>query len=91
MTYRLFTTTRFRKSLAKCLKRGLNKNLLDEVLSILVNEGRLPKKYLPHPLQGKYSGYWECHLQPNWLLIWKQDDTQLTLLLVNTGTHSDLF
>ena len=72
-------------------KKGLDISLLSEVLSLLVNTGSLPSKYRPHKLIGKYAGAWECHIQPDWLLIWQQDDIALTLLLIDSGTHSDIF
>ncbi|MGC4129045.1 MAG: type II toxin-antitoxin system YafQ family toxin [Bergeyella sp.] len=53
--------------------------------------GTLPAKYKPHKLSGNYAGCWECHIKPDWLLIWKQNDNELILLLMDTGTHSDLF
>lgn len=58
---------------------------------MLVEKGALPSKYHPHRLVGTYAGAWECHIQPNWLLIWQQDNATLTLLLLDTGTHSDIF
>ena len=66
---------------------GLNK----EVIDTLATKGALPPKYNPHILSGKWSGVWECHIQPDWLLLWKQNDSILELVLVATGTHSDLF
>lgn len=62
-----------------------------EVVCLLVESGSLPAKYKPHKLSGKYHGYWECHIQPNWLLVWEQNDNELRLILIDTGTHSDLF
>lgn len=75
-----------------CVKRGLDVNLFTTVLNILQATGSLPAKYRPHKLLGrKYKGCWECHIQPDWLLVWQQDENQLRLILVDTGTHSDLF
>lgn len=91
MAYKLNVTTRFRKNAKLCLKRGLPMEKLWAVVGILVENGSLPEQYRPHLLTGQYSGFWECHIMPNWLLIWQQDDTELTLILTNTGTHSDLF
>ena len=51
----------------------------------------LPPKYRPHKLSGNYSNCWECHIKEDWLLVWLQNDNELTLLFINTGTHSDLF
>lgn len=61
------------------------------VVSVLANEGTLPPRYKPHRLSGNYDGVWECHIKPDWLLLWEQNDKELTLLLLDTGTHSDLF
>ncbi|AUS04399.1 type II toxin-antitoxin system YafQ family toxin [Pseudotamlana carrageenivorans] len=89
--YKLSTTNRFDKDLKRCLKRGYDLKQLKVVLLLLEKKGSLPKKYKPHKLKGNYAGCWECHIKPDWLLVWKQDDNKLTLLLTNTGTHSDLF
>lgn len=91
MAYKLTVTSRFKKNAKLCKKRGLPMDDLWRVVSILVEKGSLPEAYLPHMLSGQYVGCWECHIKPDWLLIWKQDDKELTLLLTNTGTHSDLF
>lgn len=58
---------------------------------MLQESGQLPVNYKPHKLSGNYKECWECHIKPDWLLIWKQNDKELTLLLLDTGTHSDLF
>lgn len=63
----------------------------ETVVRLLSEYGKLPAKYKPHVLSGKYAGVWECHIEPDWLLLWKQNDTELTLLLLDTGTHSDIF
>ena len=65
--------------------------LIYEAMSILSNTGTLPLKYHPHKLKGNFTGQWECHIQPDWLMTWEQNDNQLTLLFLQTGTHSDLF
>ena len=91
MKYTISTTNGFKQDVKRCKKRGLDINILLDAVAILSEDGKLPASYSPHKLQGKYKGLWECHLQPNWLLVWKQNDTELTLLLTNTGTHSDLF
>ena len=89
--YNIQYTNRFKKDYKLCKKRGLNIELLKKAISILEATGTLPKQYKPHPLSGKFQGFMECHIQPDWLLIWKQNDTDLILVLSNTGTHSDLF
>lgn len=62
-----------------------------EVVNLLVEGGSLPAQYKPHKLTGNYRGAWECHIQSDWLLVWEQNDNELCLLLIDTGTHSDLF
>lgn len=65
--------------------------LLKEAIRLLEKDGTLPPTYRPHKLTGNYADSWECHIKGNWLLIWEQNDTTLTLLFTGTGTHSDLF
>ena len=89
--YEIEYTNSFKRSFKKCLKRELDSHVFEAALRILVEEGSLPQNYKPHKLSGKYRGLWECHLQPDWLLIWFQDDDKLILQLIDTGTHSDLF
>ena len=89
--YRIITTNQFEKSLKRCKKRNYNLNLLKEVIEILVLNGKLPSKYKPHKLSGNYANCWECHIKPDWLLVWQQNDLELILLFMDTGTHSDLF
>lgn len=89
--YSIVTTSKFDKSLKLCKKRNYNLQLLKEVIDILQEKGKLPQKYKPHKLSGNYKDCWECHIKPDWLLIWKQNDSELILLLLVTGTHSDLF
>jgi mRNA interferase YafQ len=64
--------------------------LLEKAIEILSQTGTLPSTYRPHKLSGTYEGFWECHIKGDWLLIWKQNDTELYLLFTGTGTHSDL-
>lgn len=66
-------------------------SLLFTAIKSLEETGCLPQKYKAHKLTGDYKGCMECHIQPNWLLVWRQDERELQLLLVDTGTHSDLF
>ena len=89
--YSLTTTNRFNKSLKLCKKRGYDLSLLQIVIDLLLVDGKLPNQYKPHKLSGDYKDCWECHIKPDWLLVWKQNDTELILLLLDTGTHSDLF
>jgi len=84
-------STRFKKDYKIVKKRGYDITLLEEVLEILCAEQPLPQKYLDHALTGNYGGHRECHITPDWLLIYKIDNEVLVLSLTRTGTHSDLF
>ncbi|MBS4031716.1 MAG: type II toxin-antitoxin system YafQ family toxin [Clostridiales bacterium] len=84
-------SSRFKKDFKTIVKRGYDVKLLEEVLYFLVQENVLPQKYLDHPLAGNYAGHRECHITPDWLLIYKIEREILTLSLTRTGTHSDLF
>ncbi len=83
--------TTFKKDFKKAVKRGYNINLLEEVIELLANEQVLPPKYKDHRLTGDYSDCRECHITPDWLLIYKINNNELILYLTRTGTHSDLF
>ena len=91
MNYSIEQTNRFKKSFKNCLKRGLDPEKFKEVVRLLASTGSLPTKYKPHKLISQYCGCWECHIQPDWLLIWQQNDTTLTLIMIDTGSHSDIF
>ena len=84
--YEVIYTGQFKKSLKLCVRRGLDIKNFTTVLDILQEKGQLSAEYCPHRLHGNY-----CHITPDWLLIWQQDDKQLRLILVDTGSHSDLF
>ncbi len=88
---KITTTSKFKKDYKKIQKRGYNLKLLEEVVRILAETKTLPEKYIPYPLIGNYVGYMECHILPDWLLIYKIKDDELVLVLSRTGTHSDLF
>ena len=75
MEYRISFTGKFRKDFKRCIKRNYKISLLEEAMLFLRN-GEVPSKYLPHKLSGNYEGRWECHIKPDWLLIWKHDDDQ---------------
>lgn len=84
-------STRFKKGLRLAAKRGLDLSLLEEVVEKLRTRIPLDTKYKDHSLSGNWKGYRECHIQPDWLLIYLIEDDILTLTLVDTGTHADLF
>jgi mRNA interferase YafQ len=92
--YYIFFTSNFKKDLKKCFKRNLDLSLLAGVVHRLAKGEVLEEKYKVHKLEGysqKSGTVLECHIQPDWLLIWVKNDNQLTLTLTDTGTHSDLF
>lgn len=91
MKYTLILTSKFKKSLKAARKRGLDITLLENVVDTLLKGVPLNEKYRDHALIGNYFGYRECHIQPDWLLIYLIEDNILTLTLIDTGTHSDLF
>jgi mRNA interferase YafQ len=89
--YSIDYSKRFKKDMKRCQKRGLNLQLILDAIALLRTTGMLPAQYRPHKLSGDKNGQWECHIEPDWLMIWNQNDTELTLLFLQTGTHSDLF
>ena len=84
-------TARFSKDLKRINKRNYNIDLLTDVIKKLAAGEKLEAKYHDHALKGNYEGYRECHITPDWLLIYEIVDDGLILLLTRTGTHSDLF
>lgn len=92
MKYTIRYSGQFKRSYKLCKKRGYDMTKLEVVIHLLAESGSLPAKYKPHILSGRgLAGYWECHIEPDWLLVWDQNDTELILLLLDTGTHSDIF
>lgn len=84
-------SNQFKKDLKLAKKRGLNIALLIEVVDKLASGEELPQKNRDHNLSGDYASYRECHIQPDWLLVYKVEQTDVLLFLFRTGTHSDLF
>lgn len=91
MTYNIKPTNQFKKDLKAIQKRGYNLNLLTEVIQLLADGQKLPEKNRDHNLSGNFAGCRECHIAPDWLLIYELSDSDLILYLTRTGTHSDLF
>ena len=89
--YHIKRSSRFKKDFKTAKKRGYDIKLLEEVVKILARGEALPEQYLDHPLKGNYKGCRECHITPDWLLIYEIFDDTLILYLTRTGTHSDLF
>ena len=86
---RVVFTRAFEKDVKLMKKRGHDMSKLRAVMQALAATGNLEERFKDHPLRGNYQGYRECHLEPDWLLIYKITDEELSLS--RTGTHSDLF
>lgn len=84
-------TSQFKKDYKLAMKRNLDIDLLDDIIRKLANREKLPDKNKDHALTGNWVGHRECHIQPNWLLIYRIEDDLLVLTLSRTGAHSDLF
>lgn len=84
-------TNQFKKDYKLAMKRHLNIDILDDIIRMLANGEQLPEKYRDHALSGNWVGHRECHIQPDWLLIYRIENDLLVLTLTRTGTHSDLF
>ena len=87
----IVSSNRFRKDLKLAIKRGYNIKLIDDVVNKLAMQKTLEEKYKDHELTGDFKGFRECHITPDWLLIYQIDGNELILYLTRTGTHSDLF
>jgi len=90
MKYTPYYTSRIKKQLKLLEKRGYDMSLFKEIVDMLLDGISLPIKYHDHPLKGDRRGYRDCHIQNDWVLIYKIDKGILTLILSETGTHSDL-
>lgn len=91
MEYTIERTSRFKREYKLIKKRGYNTALLKALIEKLAKGELLPAQYKDHPLHLNWKGYRECHIQNDWLLIYKYKDNELILSLTATGTHSDLF
>ena len=85
----LLTTTAFEKDLRRVEKQGKDLDKLEEVVDLLQTRQPLPPRCRPHPLRGAWFGHWDCHVQPDWLLLYRL--TEAELILVRTGSHAELF
>jgi len=88
--YEIKRTSRFKKDYKRIVKRGYNVQLLSDAICILASGDALPPEYNDHALIGNFKDFRECHILPDWLLIYKINEDILTLVLTRTGTHSDL-
>jgi mRNA interferase YafQ len=84
-------TGSFKKDRKLMQKRNRNIKKLREVMALLINEQPLLPKHENHPLHGKYKGKWECHVEPDWTLIYRIDEDNRRVIFYRTGSHSDLF
>ena len=91
MIYQLKKTSQFKASVKLAKKRGLNIDLLEDIIEKLRTDTPLEIKHKNHQLSGKFKGIWECHIQPDWLLLYLKEENNLVMTLVDTGTHSDIF
>ncbi|GHU51979.1 addiction module toxin, RelE/StbE family [Clostridia bacterium] len=89
--YDVRSTSRFRRDLKRAVKRGQNVSLLDEIVNKLADGTPLPEKNRDHELSGEWAGHRECHISPDWLLVYLIKDDILVLTLAGTGSHSDIF
>ncbi len=89
--YEIRITGRFEKSLSRSYRRNLDLEELKEVIHTLAKGKPLDAKHRSHALKGYGAGIRECQIRPDWLLVWQQRDDELILILLDTGTHSDLF
>lgn len=91
MKYEIERTTRFKREYRMALRRGQNVDRLRKIIFLLANGEKLPLECKDHALAGSFTGCRECHIAPDWLLIYQIAEKELVLLLLRTGTHSDLF
>ena len=90
MKYQLQPTTKYRKDRKRLIKRGKDMSKLDAVIEKLANGEALPSHNRDHVLVGNRKGYRDCHIEPDWVLIYKVDGDRLVLILSETGSHADL-
>ena len=91
MKYTVKFTSKFKKDFKFAIKQGYPIKLLEETVSLIANGKTLPEKYMDHALSGNWTAYQECHIQGDWLLLYRIEADVLVLTLARTGTHADLF
>lgn len=91
MKYKLIYTTKFKKDYKLSIRRGMPTELLKETITLLQNGQPLPSKMHDHALVGDFIGFRECHILPDWLLLYFVEEDTITLTLSRTGSHSDIF
>ncbi|MBR3415602.1 MAG: type II toxin-antitoxin system YafQ family toxin [Clostridia bacterium] len=88
---KIVSSNQFKKDLKLAVKRGLKIEKLRDVVNSLARQETLDEKYRDHVLTGEYRGFRECHIESDWLLVYRVDEGELELFLFRTGSHSDLF
>ena len=91
MKMKFETTNQYRKDIKRVKKQGFDLSLLDDVIETLLEQKQLDPKYSDHALKGNYIGHRECHIKPDWLLIYAINNKKLILTATRTGSHSELF
>ena len=91
MKYEIKFTNQFKKDIKLAKKQNKNLDKLLKVIDLLSNGEKLEAKYRDHDLSGNYKGTRECHIEPDWLLIYRVEDDRLIIIATETGTHADLF
>ena len=91
MMYEIRFTSKMRRDAKRMAKRGKDMSKLTACLALLASGAKLPDTYRDHPLSGNYSGNRECHLEPDWLLVYRIHEEKLILVATETGSHADLF
>ncbi len=91
MKYTVKPSGKFKRDLKLAKKRGYDIDKITKAIKILASGDPLPSKYNDHPLSGDYEGKRECHIEPDWLLVYEIYESDLILYLFRNGTHSDLF
>jgi mRNA interferase YafQ len=86
--YDVEVTNQFKKDFVLCESQNLNVDLVCEAVKILATEGKLPANYRSHKLSGNFSNVWECHIKSDWVMTWLQNDNDLVLLFLSTGSHT---
>jgi mRNA interferase YafQ len=89
VVFELQMTNKFKKSIDLSYARSFNLSFLFEIIELLAQNKTLPTKNYAHQLKGQYVGIWECHIKPDWVLMWQINEDKMILLLLNTATHSD--
>lgn len=91
MKYEVKFTSRFKKDYRLLQRRGYDMDKLLDVIDLLRDGSELPPQYKDHPLRGEYAGHRDCHIEPDWVLIYFRNESTLVLSMTRTGTHSDVF